>query len=101
MHDCRLLDLSTSKLSRHDHSLAGSSNSEERGSVSSSTSGLRPAFILPKIIHNVHKEFEITDKICFTVTDSGYNCLRAFKHFSVEEEPDEDADAGDGDVLES
>lgn len=39
--------------------------------------------VLAKLMQSVNEEFELKDKICYTVTDSGSNFLKAFKHFSM------------------
>ncbi len=41
--------------------------------------------VLAQVMEAVNIEFGIEDKVCFTVTDSGANFLKAFKHFSMEE----------------
>lgn len=52
---------------------------------------------LAKVLQSVNTLFGIDKKICFTVTDSGANFLKAFKHFSLEEaeEPAMPADRAD------
>ncbi len=41
--------------------------------------------IIAKELEAIHQEFGINEKICFTVTDSGSNFLKAFRHFTLEE----------------
>lgn len=41
--------------------------------------------VIAKALEEVFQEYELQNKICFTVTDSGSNFLKAFRHFSVEE----------------
>lgn len=48
-------------------------------------SGRHTYDVLAKLMSSINEEYELTDKTCFTVTDSGANFLKAFKHFSVEE----------------
>jgi len=43
---------------------------------------------LAKALEGINNEFGIGQKVCFTVTDSGSNFLKAFQHFSVEENDD-------------
>ena len=40
---------------------------------------------LAKALEDINNEFGIADKVCFTVTDSGSNFLKAFRLFSVAE----------------
>jgi len=55
--------------------------------------------VLAKLMSSVNDEFELTEKTCFTVTDSGSNFLKAFKHFAVEEESSA-ASVDDSDDME-
>lgn len=41
--------------------------------------------VIAKELEHINEEFCLTDKICFTVTDSGSNFIKAFKHFGLEE----------------
>ena len=41
---------------------------------------------------SIHEEFGINEKICFTVTDSGSNFIKAFQQFS---HPVTDSDLGE------
>jgi len=41
--------------------------------------------VLAKLLEDIHEEYTIQDKTCFTVTDSGSNFLKAFRHFSIEQ----------------
>ena len=51
--------------------------------------------ILAKAIEEVNNEFDITDKTCCIVTDSGANFLKAFRHYSQSIETDvNDDEAG-------
>ena len=40
---------------------------------------------LAKVLESINNEFNIGEKICFTVTDSGANFTKAFRHFSLDE----------------
>ena len=44
--------------------------------------------VLAKELEHIHEEYGLTDKICFTVTDSGSNFIKAFKHFGLEHAPE-------------
>lgn len=44
--------------------------------------------VIAKELEHIHEEFGLTDKICFTVTDSGSNFIKAFKHFGLEDAPE-------------
>lgn len=41
--------------------------------------------LIAKTLEGINREFEIGDKICFTVTDSGSNFLKALQHYALEE----------------
>jgi hypothetical protein len=41
--------------------------------------------VIAQALESVHDEFQISSRVCFTVTDSGANFLKAFKHFGLEE----------------
>lgn len=41
--------------------------------------------VIAKLLEQVNVEFNVTDKTCFTVTDSGSNFLKAFRHFSFDD----------------
>jgi len=43
---------------------------------------------LAKALEGINNEFGIGQKVCFTVTGSGSNFLKAFRHFSMEENDD-------------
>lgn len=53
--------------------------------------------IIAKELEHINEEFCLTDKICFTVTDSGSNFIKAFKHFGMEE-AEELTDEADEDI---
>jgi len=52
-------------------------------------SGRHTYDVLAKLMSSINDEYELTEKTCFTVTDSGANFLKAFKHFAVQEEGSE------------
>lgn len=46
--------------------------------------------VLAKALESVNNEFQIGDKTCYTVTDSGSNFLKTFRHFGLDESDVED-----------
>lgn len=48
-------------------------------------SGRHTYDVIAKALEGIHNEFNITEKISCTVTDSGANFLKAFRHFSMDE----------------
>lgn len=54
--------------------------------------------VLAKIISSVNEEFGITKKVCFTVTDSGSNFIKAFRHYSMNVEVDNENTSEEDDI---
>lgn len=54
--------------------------------------------VIARELELINEEFCLTQKICFTVTDSGSNFIKAFKHFSLQEAQDFAADDADDDM---
>lgn len=54
--------------------------------------------VLAKVISGVNEEFGITNKVCFTVTDSGSNFLKAFRHYAFDVEADNENPSEDDDA---
>jgi len=44
--------------------------------------------VIAKTLEEIFEEYELQNKICFTVTDSGSNFIKAFRLFSVDESED-------------
>jgi len=63
--------------------------------------------VLAQKMESINDEFGLQNKICYTVTDSGSNFIKAFKHFSMEEAEeaptelaDDDGEGPDTDEME-
>lgn len=63
-------------------------------------SGSHTYDIIAKMLESIHDEFAITDKVCFTVTDSGSNFLKAFKHFGLDKSEEIEEELNDENAMD-